>query len=229
METFKRYAVYYTPRSGAFADATASWLGWDAARGDRVAHPVLDGLPADVAALTAEPRKYGFHGTIRAPFRLADGVTPRELTAAVGGLAERLRPVVFPRLVLRAMQGFLALLPDGDDSALLALGAEVVRTLDPLRAVLTADEIARRDPARLTERQRELLGLWGYPYVMEEFRFHLTLTGRLPEAKAEVVRAILGRWLAPVLPEPFVIEDLCLFGEDAAGRFHLVSRHALAG
>lgn len=229
MEQFKRYAVYYAPRAGAFAEATAAWLGWDAARGVAVPHPVLAGLPDDVAALTAEPRRYGFHGTIRAPFRLGAGVTQREVVAAVAGLARRLPPVAVPRLRLQVMKGFVALVPDGAEDALVGLGESVVRALDPFRAALTAAEVARRDPARLTGRQRELLGLWGYPYVMEEFRFHLTLTDNLPEAQAEAVREALFTWLTPVLPEPFVVEDLCLFGEDGAGRFHLLSRHALAG
>ncbi|MBC2836859.1 DUF1045 domain-containing protein [Paragemmobacter straminiformis] len=229
MEQFKRYAVYYAPRAGAFAEATASWLGRDVARGVAVAHPDLAGLPDAVARLTEAPRKYGFHGTIRAPFRLADGVTRQELSGAVDDLARRLPRVAFPRLALRVMKGFVALVPEGDDRGLIELGARVVTALDPLRAALTAQEIARRDPARLSERQRELLGLWGYPYVMEEFRFHLTLTGDLPGAQAEAVVGVLWPWIAPVLPEPFVIEDLCLFGEDGTGRFHLVSRHALAG
>lgn len=229
MEQFERYAIYYAPRAGAFADATASWLGWDAARGLAVAHPVLEGLPEAVAVLTAEPRKYGFHGTIRAPFRLAQGVMAADVDAAVAELAGRLRPVRFPRLALRRMKGFVALIPEGDDSGLIGLGAQVVETLDPLRAALTEAEIARRDPARLSDRQREFVERWGYPYVMEEFRFHLTLTGNLPEPQAEAVAQVLGRWFGPMLPEPFVVEDLCLFGEDGAGRFHLVSRHVLAG
>lgn len=229
MEEFRRYAIYYAPRDGAFAGAVASWLGWDPVAGVAVAHPSLDGLPTPVAALTAEPRKYGFHGTIKAPFRLAGGVGRGDLEHAVARLAARLAPVVMPGLRLAALKGFVALLPEGDESDLLELGAEVVTELDPLRAALTGAEVAKRRPERLSPRQRALLDQWGYPYVMEEFRFHLTLTGTLDEGQAQAVMAVLEPWLAPVLPRPFVIGDLCLFGEDAAGRFHLLSRHALTG
>lgn len=227
MDGFRRFAIYYAPRDGAFAEAVAGWLGWDAVRGCEMAHPPLAGLPAPVRDLTDEPRKYGFHGTIKAPFRLAEGVGFERLQAEVASLAAGLRPVVMPRLRLAALKGFVALLPDGDEADLLKLGAEVVTRLDPLRAALTKAEVAKRRPELLSSRQRELLGCWGYPYVMEEFRFHLTLTGRLAPAALQQVVAVLDMHFAPVLPRPFVIEDLCLFGEDAAGRFHLVSRHPL--
>jgi hypothetical protein len=64
---------------------------------------------------------------------------------------------------------------------------------------------------------------------MEEFRFHITLTGALPKDRAEAVRAALAPALAPLLPRPFPIADLCLFGEAPDGRFHILSRHALRG
>lgn len=229
MTGFSRYAIYYAPRAGACADATAAWLGWDAATATPAPHPDLSGLPAPVADLTRAPRKYGFHGTIKAPFRLAQGVTEAALRADLAALAARLAPARADGLRLENLKGFLALLPDGDDTEIMALGAAVVSALDPLRADLTGMDIARRKPESLTPRQRHLLDQWGYPYVMEEFRFHLTLTDALPQDQAEQVARVLSPWLAPHLPRPFVIEDLCLFGEDAQGRFHLLARHALTG
>lgn len=214
--TFRRYAIYYAPRQGAFADLTAAWLGWDPVRGATVAHP---DLPLDVAAITQTPRKYGFHGTIKPPFvPVGTG-----LQAAVADLAARLAPVDLGPLALHRIGGFLALVPEGDPRD---LAATVVKELDPFRAPLTEADRARRRPDRLTPRQRELLDQWGYPWVMEEFRFHLTLTG--DDAPPEV-EAVLEPLLAPVLPDPFVIEDLCLFGEAEDGRFHLVHRYALTG
>jgi putative phosphonate metabolism protein len=226
---FQRFAIYYAPRAGAFATAMAGWLGWDVGTGRPVPHPTVPGLSDAVADLTRAPRKYGFHGTLRAPFRRADGVTVEDVTATVADIARSLPPVVMPGLALHSLKGFLALIPEGDEAHLMRLGAEVVRRSNPLRAPLTEAEIAKRQPDRLSPRQRHLLEVWGYPHVMEEFRFHLTLTDDLPEATADRVAAPLAAWLAPVLPRPFVIEDLCLMGEDAAGRFHLLSRHALTG
>ena len=84
---YRRYAIYYAPRTGAFASAAAGWLGWDVETGQPVPHPALSGLEWPVADLTRAPRKYGFHGTIRAPFRLDEGVTAQEVTQNVAEMA----------------------------------------------------------------------------------------------------------------------------------------------
>lgn len=225
----KRFAVYYAPRPGDFATRTAAWLGWNPQTGRGIAQPDLPALPRPAAELTRDPRKYGFHGTLRAPFRLGEGVSPADATAAVEALATRLAPVTCGGLRIEDLHGFLALIPQGCDDALKALAGAVVDSTDHLRAPLTEAEIARRKPDRLSPRQRELLHRWGYPFVMEEFQFHLTLTDSLPEAERAPVIAALQNYLGPVLPRPFVIEDLCLFGEDTDGRFHLLHRAPLSG
>jgi hypothetical protein len=222
-----RFAVYYAPRPGALALRAHAWLGRDPAGGADLPQPALPGV-ADPAAITAAPRRYGFHGTLRAPFRPAHGVSEAAIRDRVAALAARLQPVVCQGLQLEDLQGFLALTPRGCEAALLDLAAQVVEGTNDLRAPLTAEEIARRRPDRLTDRQRALLDLWGYPQVMEEFRFHLTLTDRL--ADPGPVRAALAAHFAGLLDLPFAVQDLCLFGEDAeTGRFHLLHRYALTG
>lgn len=229
MDGYRRYAIYVAPEPGPLASFGAEWLGWDAAAGKTVTQPDVPGLPRPLAALTEAPRKYGFHGTIKPPFRLAPGAGAARLHEAAGALCRGLATVVLPGLVLRRIGGFLALVPAGDTGDLAALAAAVVRGLDGFRAPPTAEEIARRRPERLTARQRVLLERWGYPYVMEEFCFHLTLTGSLPEAKARAVQAVLAPRVTPALPRPFRIGSLCLFGEAEDGRFRLIHRYTLSG
>lgn len=226
MQQMNRYAVYFAPREGAFAQRTAEWLGRNPETGQVLPQPVLPGI-SDPHSITMDPRRYGFHGTIRAPFRPAPDVTETMIRDQVAGLAARLSPVTCEGLRLEILHGFLALTPLGCEAALLDLAAAVVEGTDDLRAPLTEAEIARRRPDRLSTRQRILLDRWGYPFVMEEFRFHLTLTDRLDEPGP--VLAVLDAHIVPVLPRPFVIEDLCLFGEDAAGSFRLLHRYALTG
>lgn len=224
MDKMKRYAVYYAPEAGPFAQAAATWLGWDPATGRAVAQPDL-GL--DLAAMTADPRKYGFHGTIKPPFRLAQGVSATDLGAAIGQLAKTLPTIDCVGLQMLELEGFLALVPQGNTSALGDLAAQVVARLDSLRAPLTAAELARRKPDQLTPRQRELLALYGYPYVMEEFRFHLTLSGHLSPADHAALLPLAIAHFTPHLPHPFRIDTLCLFGESEDGRFHLLHRYPL--
>ena len=229
MWDFKRYAIYYAPEPGPLATFAGAWLGWDPERGAEVAHPAVAALPRPVAELTETPRKYGFHGTIKPPFRLAEGQSIEALHAAVGALCARLAPVTLEGLDLSRLGSFLALTPKGDTGALAELAGTVVQGLDSFRAPLSEAEIAKRNPGKLTPAQRALLETWGYPYVLDEFRFHLTLTGKLSGDEAEAVKAALAPVVAPLLPVPFRVTSLCLFGEAEDGRFHLLHRYTLSG
>jgi putative phosphonate metabolism protein len=222
----KRYAIYYAPDPGPLADFTAAWLGWDPATGRRVAHPVIEGLPRPVAELTEAPRRYGFHGTLMAPFRLADPKGEVALYQACSALAMATLPLDLPGLRLSRMGGFLALTPQGDTPGLVDLAATILRRLNPLRARLTPDEIARRRPETLTMRQRAMLEQWGYPYVLDDFQFHMTLTGPLSDADLAATEAALAPHLVPLLPRRFEMRDFCLFGEAEDGMFRMVQSYS---
>ncbi|WBU55680.1 DUF1045 domain-containing protein [Paracoccus sediminicola] len=221
MNEYRRYALYYTPPEGALADFGAGWLGWDIASGRAVAQPVA-AVP-ELDAITATPRKYGFHATLKPPFRLAAGAAAEAVLRAARDLARSLSPAEADGLRLDRIGPFLALVAGGDNTALNRLAAATVTRLDHLRAPLTEAEFSRRAPGRLSPRQRELLDRWGYPYVLDEFRFHMTLTGALGEAQLSRVEAALTKILPP-MPQPFTIDAISLVGEGADGRFRLIER-----
>lgn len=218
----KRFAVYFAPPPGPLARAAATWLGRDAATGACLAQP-----DPELAGLTVSPRRYGFHATIKAPFRLAAGESLQTLHTGIAGLAASLQPVRLDGLSIRLFHGFLALIPVGDTDALDALAAEVVVRLDRFRAPLSPAEIARRDPAALSERQRALLDAWGYPLVLDEYRFHMTLTDRLTADQAARLLPMAQAHFADALSGPLVIDALALFGEDDGDDFHQLDRIAL--
>ncbi|WP_101341710.1 DUF1045 domain-containing protein [Cereibacter azotoformans] len=224
MEGFSRYAIYWTPEDGPLARFGRSWLGWDPVTAEPAAHPAIEDLPRDVALITQAPRKYGLHATLKPPFRLADGADVTDLHAAVVALCPYLAPVTLPGLKLDRIGGFLALVPAGNEEPLADLAAEVMRALDGFRAPLTEAELARRRPERLTPRQRGHLADWGYPYVFDDYRFHVTLTGELPEAELAEVVTVLEPLLEPILAEPVRIGSLCLFAEASDGRFRMLER-----
>lgn len=227
---FRRYAIYAAPRPGPLADFTARWLGWDPAAGRNMPHPDLPGLPQPAEALTRTPRKYGFHGTLKPPFHLARGRSAGELGEAVAKLARAHSPVLVAPMRLAGLGGFVGLVPENDPAALASLAAACVRDLDDFRAPATEIEVARRDPERLSPPQREMLDRWGYPYVFDEFRFHMTLTGKIPEAETAQVIAALRPSFDRLLPAgQMAVADLVLFGEASDGRFHILHRYPLAG
>ncbi len=225
---FQRYGVYYTPRPGALANFGMSWLGWDPVSGETVAHPTLEGLPRPVSEITATPRKYGLHGTIKPPFFLAKGTNSTGLLSHFEQLCATLAPITLDGLVLARLGGFIALKVEGDQTPLAELAGTVVRELDHFRAAPSETELARRRKAKLSQAQEALLAQWGYPYVMEEFRFHITLSGRLGQDAQASIEA-LGPHITPILPHPFEVDSLTLVGEDDDGMFHEIQRQALTG
>lgn len=223
---YDRYAIYFTPE-GALAALGAAWLGWDVARGCAVAHPDVGGL--DVAAITETPRKYGMHGTVKPPFVLAEGMTADALIGEVDALCATLAPVTLQGLELAAMGRFLALVPVGDQSDLAQLAGTVVQQLDEFRALPSEAELARRRQANLTPAQDAHLVRWGYPYVLDQFRFHITLSSKLPKAQVAVVKDAIKPLFAPHLGVPFEIGSLTLAGQRADGMFEEIHRYALTG
>lgn len=216
---YTRYGIYYTPPEGDFAQVGADWLGWDLAR-RRETETADD-------ALTLKPRKYGFHGTLKPPFFLAEGRSEADLKTALADLANRLAPVTLEGLRVTPLGAFLALMPEGDTAALRELAGSVVRDLDGFRAPPSTAELARRRAAGLSPVEEAHLLRWGYPYVMERFNFHMTLTGPLPKKQRAAVRSALDARFQSVIPKPFVVDGLTLVGEADSGLFHLVQRYNL--
>ncbi|OUD08510.1 phosphonate metabolism protein [Marivivens niveibacter] len=222
--SYARFAIYYVPPDGPLAAFGAAWLGWDVVSGTKVPQFDLTGLHD----ITMTPRKYGFHGTLKPPFRLAEGQTVAALKDAVAALAAGQKPAVCDGLELSKLGRFLALTPRGGVGGLQRVAAACVQDLDAFRAPASEAELARRRKAGLSDRQDALLTAWGYPYVLEEFRFHLTLSGQLPTEDvagwADRVQAHL-----PDLPTPFVVDQIALCGEREDGRFELIHRYMLTG
>lgn len=227
-----RYAVYYVPDAGdplwAFGCET---LGYDPIRGLQLASAPPPGLsPEDWQGLIAGPQRYGFHATIKAPFEPAEGLDERAIAAALDEFAARQEPFEIPPLRPILHHGHVVLVPEAASNELAELEARVVRELDHLRAPLSPADLARRLKAPLTERQRAQLEAFGYPYVLQDFRFHMTLAGPCPEPFGEAVRqALAERFRARIAHAPVAVRGLALFAEPARGdHFRLVHKAAFA-
>lgn len=222
-----RYAVFYTPpRSSALAEFGKRWLGYDIEAGVDYAQmaPAAELGPA----ITAEPRRYGFHATLKAPFSLAEGADEAALCTAFDRYAASRRGVVSAPMVVGKLGPFLALVPSEPSQRLDTLAADIVRQFDRFRAPLTEAERERRRPEALTQTQRSYLEAWGYPYVFDEFRFHMTLTGPLEREKRDRVAETLRGLAAVFAGEPLVVDALSLVRQpDPDSRFTVIRRAAL--
>jgi putative phosphonate metabolism protein len=227
-----RYAVYLAP-----APDSALWrfgsrvLGRDAATGEAVHGFAPAGLSSEAwRALTAEPRRYGFHATLKAPFRLKHGFDREPLEEAVARIAAStdafdLGPLEVVALTF-AGGAFVALTPVRAPPALRELEARAVRDLDAFRAPPTDAELKRRKPERLTPRQRHYLNAWGYPYVLDEFRLHFTLTGAVAPL-GDVLARLDESFTASVSSNEFRVDALALFVQEEGADFHVVKRFCL--
>src|SRR3981189_429740 len=230
MGDFPRYAIYYNPPPGSDLDRFgAQLLGYDAFHGDDLAFPndIMWAAPC-WGELTNDPRKYGFHATLKAPLSLAQGKTEAELLAACAAFASAPRAIPVIRPVVGSISGFIALIPAEPPPELIQLAADCVSEFDSFRTPLAEEDRARRNPYRLAPRQREHLDRWGYPYVMEDFRFHMTLTGRLGAERREAVLAMLrNRFYAAGLTT-LAIDRIALFRQETAdSRFRVVKHWKL--
>ncbi|CVI60197.1 DUF1045 domain-containing protein [Agrobacterium salinitolerans] len=207
-----RYAIYFSPAKDHPLTETASrWLGRNAFSG--TLHDDND----DYADMTEEPRRYGFHATLKAPFELAEKYSEADLLSAFGDFAASQSAFEIPRVVVGALGPFFALVPDRTYQPLQDFAAEIVDYFDRFRAPLSETDIARRRPQMLTESQRQNLSLWGYPHVMDDFRFHMTLTGRIGESEQPAMREVLSARFSEFTDRPLSISGLALFIEETRG------------
>jgi putative phosphonate metabolism protein len=230
MAPFPRYAIYYASEPRSDLDRFgAVHLGYDAWTGDELPFPegVLQAVP-DWRALTQDPRKYGFHATLKAPMALADGKTETEFLDACAAFADAPRAIPFIKPVVQSISGFIAVVPAQAPRELEQFAADCVSAFDGFRATLTPEDRARRNPSKLTPRQCDYLDRWGYPYVMEEFRFHMTLTGRLDATRREPILAMLQDRFAGLAIDRLVVDRIALFKQDTTtARFRIIGQWPL--
>lgn len=221
-----RYAIYYTPPADdPLTRQAAQWLGRDAFSGGDVVQPALTSFSqAALDMLTADARRYGFHATLKAPFELAEDMSEAALISALDDIAASTPSFTLPQLVIGQIGRFFALVPADWHPQLQLLADTCVSRLDAFRAPLSNADLARRKPETLTERQRRHLAEWGYPYVFDDFQFHMTLTAQVDHADQPAMREALENHFEGVVPSPRDIGHLALFVEPARGS-HFKLKH----
>ncbi|MCK0206929.1 DUF1045 domain-containing protein [Starkeya koreensis] len=221
-----RYALYYAPpaQSPLWRFGSAA-VGYDAETGAEAQLQPLRRFDGERwREITAEPRRYGFHGTLKAPFRLAPGRNEAELREACAAFAAERAGFACPGVTLASLGRFLALRLAAPSAALDRLAAAAVAHFDGFRAPMSAAEREKRLRAPLSPRQQDHLARWGYPYVLEDFRFHMTLTGPLEDEERVLAEAELAEHFALSGADgPLIVREIALYRQEA-GPFRLIAR-----
>lgn len=222
-----RVALYYAPaEDDALWTRAVAWLGRDPASGAEVAQPDVVGI----AEITIDAAGYGFHATLRPPFRLRPGIGWPTFRQSVGALAASVPRFPLPPLEVHDLFGFLALTESEPSPALQAFADACVAWTDDVRAPPGEAELARRRRAGLAAAEEANLVRWGYPYVFSTWFFHMTLSRRLSASEHAVYRPAAEAWFAEALAEPREVRDIALFLQPSPGDpFWLVERVPLGG
>jgi putative phosphonate metabolism protein len=222
-----RVAIYYCPSNeDPLFTAGAAWLGRDPDSGAATVQPEIAGIDE----VTTEPRVYGFHATLKPPMRLANGRSWDGLVDATHELAARIAPFELPTLAVMDVHGFLALREKAFCPPLQALADACVERLDAFRAPSSETELARRRRARLTDAQESMLVRFGYPYVLNTWFFHMTLTRRLSAEEHATWRPEAEQYFAAAVAVKRLVADVCLFAQAEPGApFVIARRVALEG
>ncbi|WP_162937919.1 DUF1045 domain-containing protein [Kiloniella sp. EL199] len=227
----ERYAIYYAPRFdsklGQFGNA---WFGFNPVSHEDIPRPNVEGMNAqEIENITQGSGRYSFHGTLRSPFKLRKNRNLDSLDKSLKSFVTKVRPIICGPLSIRSIGRFLALVPDDPESQVPDLAEQCMRALDNFRLAPDKQELDRRRQTGLTTIQEQLLLRWGYPFVMEEFRFHLTLSDKLEGMDLIKYQAILEKHCEGLCNEPFVIDEIALFGDPGqGGKFEEISRYKLS-
>jgi hypothetical protein len=226
-----RYAIYFVPSAATeFFRFGSAVLGYDCYTGASVRRPAaLDAEPEFWDRLTAEPRSYGFHATLKAPFTLSPSSGEAQLVSALhsfAGLGHSI-PALMP--AVQMLSGFAAIVPAAASPAIDELAAKCTTIFDAFRAPMTAQERAQRVAAGLNQSQIANLDRWGYPYLFADFRFHMTLTSRVDRERRDDVLATLQKALGRTCKDrALAIERISLVRQnDANTPFRVIEQATL--
>lgn len=219
-----RAAVYYAPEcDDPLWHAGGTWLGRDPQTGAALPQPPIPGLDA----ITAAPRHYGFHATLKPPMRVATDWD--KLLEDAEKLAARIAPFALPPLAVSNLSGFVALRETAPCPALHALADSCIEAFDQHRAAPSEAELMQRRAGGLSAEQEVMLQRWGYPAAFATWQFHMTLSCRLDDAARAAIMAKAEAWFAAALAYPRQVRSICLFTQADGAPFKLAARFPLHG
>lgn len=225
-----RYGIYFCPsQSLPLYGQGSQWLGRDAITGATLEPDLPDHIRhEDWLRVTDSPRRYGFHATLKPPFRLADNTTLEELQAALAEFAHSHNCFCAPPLAVGTLGRFLALILSTPSEAFSNLAAGCVSYFDRFRAPATEQETTQRMRRSLSPSERTHVLQWGYPYVFDTWKFHMSLTSSMHTKSLSIFEPYLRSRFAMACKHPLLVDSVCIFHEpNPGGLFRLLDRACL--
>jgi hypothetical protein len=223
-----RYAIYFAPRpDSAWWSAGSEWLGRCALGDQAMTQSYPPSIsPEKFAQLTAHPRRYGWHATMKAPFVLREDADFNQLKDELARVCAQFKSFELPTLQVTRLDDFLALTPLGDVTEICRVERACVMQLNSLAAPLPPDELLRRRSAGLSLAKDAMLLQWGYPHVLDYFRFHISLTGPLRDCSELQIQSIINFAAAKFNSLPACqFESLAIFAEPERGADFVLLEH----
>lgn len=211
--SYERYAIYYVPHyETELAEFGKTWFGYDLSEGDTDRN--LYGLSADlVREVTRQPARYGLHATLKAPFNLDEGCSLEQLLQKTEQFCKKRKKFSLGNLKIGWHGNTMVLVEGQHDHRINQFASRCVLDFEDFRAPLTVKERTRRLEQNLNLHQRLMLEELGYPYVLSEFRFHITLTKNMTEDEKVQVVPALQPVLNSILGNPCDIDGIAIVGD----------------
>lgn len=207
----ERYAFYFSPPPHSELAAFGKLcLGRTAFRARQSDAKSTFADQARWQTLTTKPAHYGFHATLKAPFELKQNVSVKQLIDTAQAFVSKEAPITLTTLAPRLLSQFLALTLEEQPDTVASLAQRCVETFEGHRLPLSNTDIQHRLQQPLSDRQTTLLQQYGYPYVAEQFRFHMTLSGELPNQDNDFLEWVSETFQSIVTCPP-VLDRITLF------------------
>lgn len=237
MKKYSRYAIYYAPpKESNLEEFGRYWFGWDPLNAKLINNKqrinYLNGFGIknlkniDKNVLIA--KKYGFHGTLIPPFKLNKNYSTNLLFKKTEDIAKKFKKFKFYKFKLKKINNFYAFVQNKKNNNINKLSNRLVRELFKFRSPLTKKEIDRRNPSKLSKLQLNILHKWGYPYLMSEFNFHMTLASEVTGNKLYFELKKIEKNKEIILNEINNFDKIYIFGENQKGMFENLENFSLS-
>ena len=236
MTNYKRVAIYFLPKkNSSLENFGKNLLGRDINKKKKISltrrqkYFINRGFTYfdELKDYCEQPAKYGFHATLKAPFRLKRNVKTKNFYDVISHIAAQHSRFKIKGLKIVYSKKFTFITSRKPNKLLINLENDLVKHLDTFRAELNKTEIKKRIPDSLTFKQNKYLKEWGYPFVFDQFKFHMTLMNQNNNKLSNKQKLELEKLIYKISNNVIEFNEISLLGENKNGYFEEIKRFKL--